>query len=99
MVATNIEGMALGSGPFRGEEPGPRRLRLELEVSDPEVLVELQRHRGAEREDFALQALRIGVLSLRMAGGHIDATAIRASGDKLVADVRELLAGAATRMT
>jgi hypothetical protein len=109
MVATEIDAAqvldptAKGFARYAGHnenEVVPLRLGLELEISDPEVLAELQRHpRGAERERFALQALRIGVMSLRMASGQVDAGAIRASGEKLVADVRELLAAAAARMT
>lgn len=76
------------------------RVRLELEVSDPEVVAELKRHpAGPERDRVAQAALRLGVLSLRMASGQVDAEAIREAGQKLVADVRELLSTRATEMT
>src|SRR5688572_24262880 len=67
-------------------------IRLVLDVTDTEVIAELLRFpAGDERNRFAASALRLGVLSLRIASGQIDATSVRAAGDALVADVRELL--------
>ena len=43
---------------------------LRLEVTDAEVLAELRsRGEGDERDQFALAALRIGVLAMRSAAG------------------------------
>ncbi len=71
---------------------GAASLRLELEVSDAEVLAELRRHaEGDERNRFALTALRVGVLALRSASGQVDATSIREAGDALVTQMREML--------
>ncbi len=67
-------------------------LELALHVIDPEVLLELQRHdQGMPREQFALAALRLGVLALRQAAGSVDAERIRHEGERLVAEVRQLL--------
>jgi len=75
-------------------------IRLNLEVTDPEVVAELERRpAGEERDRYALSALRIGVLSLRAAGGQIDAAAIKEAGLQLVSDVRELLVERATNLT
>ena len=73
---------------------------LRLEVTDPEVVAEL-RHRGEgdEREQFALAALRIGVLALRSAAGQVDAAAIREAGTALVSEVRDLLSRRVTEMS
>jgi hypothetical protein len=73
---------------------------LRLEVTDPEVVAEL-RHRGEgdEREQFALAALRIGVLALRSAAGQVDAAAIREAGTVLVSEVRDLLSRRVTEMS
>jgi hypothetical protein len=74
----------------RAPANGP--MTLTLEVNDPEVLTELRKHlEGPERERYALAALRVGVLALRTANGHVDATAIREAGQSLLAEVRELL--------
>lgn len=68
-------------------------VELTLSVIDPEVSVELLRHpEGQAREHYALSALRLGVLALRQASGSIDGERIRAEGERLVADVRALLA-------
>ncbi|HEY1696382.1 MAG TPA: hypothetical protein VGG39_29665 [Polyangiaceae bacterium] len=72
---------------------------LTLEVNDPEVLAELRRHQGEEQERYALAALRVGVLALRTANGHVDASSIREAGQALVGEVRELLSTRATEMT
>jgi hypothetical protein len=74
-------------------------LTLQLEVTDAEVLTELRRRgEGAECEQFALAALRIGVLALRSAAGQIDSASIREAGSALVAEVRDLLSQRATEM-
>ena len=62
---------------------------VSLDVYDPEVVHELlQRSEGAERDDYLRLALRIGVLSLRLAGGQIDEKKLREEGDRLVRDVQ-----------
>jgi hypothetical protein len=84
--------------PARGRRSnGP--LRLTLDVTDAEVLAELRRHEGEDREGFALAALRVGVLALRAASGQIDAGSVREAGQALVSEVRELLSARATEMT
>ena len=73
---------------------------LVLEVSDPEVLAELRRHGdGEECEQFALSALRIGVLAMRAASGQVDAACIREAGSALMGEVRELLSTRVTEMS
>ena len=74
-------------------------LTLELEVADPEVLTELLRQPPEQRTAYARQALRIGVLAMRMANGHVDAASIRMAGDKLLADFREMLASRGGELT
>jgi len=76
-------------------------LVLTLEVSDPDVVLELRRREddGDERDRYARAALRVGVLALRAAGGQIDAAAVREAGAALVGEVRELLSTRASEMT
>ena len=83
------------------EPQGRRRgaIVLMLEVNDPEVIAELRRRDGDERERYALAALRVGVLAMRTASGHVDAGAIREAGNALVGEVRDLLSARATEMT
>jgi hypothetical protein len=74
-------------------------LPLELDVTEPDVVAELLRHaEGDERAQFALAALRIGVLALRSAAGQIDAGSIREAGAELMSEVRELLSTRVTEM-
>jgi len=53
----------------------------------------LQRSDGRERDEYALAALRIGVLSLKHARGQIDADAVRREGEKLLKDLKSALDG------
>ena len=78
----------------RGRSGAPP-MRLELDVADAEVLAELRQHDdGEERDRYALAALRVGVLALRAASGHIDAGSIREAGHALVSEVRNRVRGA-----
>ena len=80
--------------------PAEDILTLVLRVTDPEVVAELLEHpEGPPREQYALSALRLGVLALRQASGSIDAERIRKEGERLVGDVRELLADHAGKLT
>jgi hypothetical protein len=68
------------------------RVRLDLEVTDPDVLEELRRlPDGEARTAHALNALRIGVLALRSASGQIDAAAVKEAGSRLLSELRETL--------
>jgi hypothetical protein len=70
----------------------PKMLHLDIIVREPEVVGELSKYQdGTERDEFALSALRIGVLALRQANGAIDVNAVRTEGERLVGAVRELL--------
>lgn len=73
---------------------------LHLLVTDPEVVAELRRVPGvAARMRFALDALRIGVLSMRAAGGELDARAVRDAGGQLLGDLECMLAERASSLT
>lgn len=73
---------------------------LHLVVTDVEVVAELRRvSAGAPRQRFALDALRLGVLSMRAAAGDLDARAIRDAGQSLLLELRGVLAERATSLT
>jgi len=75
-------------------------LRLALDISDPEVVSELeQRVEGHEREAYAANALRLGVLAVRQASGALDAGAIRREGDRIVGELREVLVDRTAKAT
>ena len=70
----------------------PYSLPLELTVTDPEVVAELYaKQEGRERDDYALGALRLGVLALRQARGQIDANTLKREGERLLGDVQMAL--------
>jgi hypothetical protein len=65
---------------------------LELTITDAETCAELEaRAAGRARHDFAAHALKIGVLAIRQAQGRIDADAVRNEGDRLIAELGQLL--------
>ncbi len=63
----------------------PFALPLELNVTDPELIRELVAYNeGKPRDDFALSALRIGLLALKQARGQIDGDTIKREGERLL---------------
>jgi hypothetical protein len=87
-----------GGASARSRPPG-RSMVVTLEVTDPEVVLELRRHEGDDLERYMLTALRLGVLSLRAAGGQVDAASLREAGSELVAQVRDLLSARGSEVT
>lgn len=73
---------------------------LHLIVTDSEVVAELRKQaNGAARQRFAMDALRIGVLSMRAATGELDIRAVRDAGQQLVVELRGMLAERGTALT
>ena len=80
--------------PVASVDNDAQSIPLTLVVSDRETVAELlQRSDGRERDEYALAALRIGVLSLKHARGQIDADAVRREGEKLLKDLKNALDG------
>lgn len=75
--------------PVRQEQDKPgdtnETMQLNLTITDPELVEELSHHPpGPEREQFALAALRIGILTLKRAQGQLDVDFITREADRLV---------------
>lgn len=71
---------------------GTEVVKLRLEVTDPELIVELlARAEGEERREFALLALRIGILTLKQATGRLDADTIKHEADRLLSELSNAL--------
>jgi hypothetical protein len=66
-------------------------LHLELEITDREVVAQLVPLDGAQRQDYALTALRIGVLAMRHAQGTLDARSMRDEGERVLEQLRSAL--------
>src|SRR5438132_8849846 len=73
-------------------------ISLRLEVTDPDMVAELAKHRGDERPQFAMLALKIGIQAVRMAAGDIDAVKVRAEGEKIITSLKAELDKANEKM-
>ena len=73
---------------------GQRTISLHLIVSDPDVVTELSKiDRDEDRSDFALSALRVGVLALRQAHGEVDSQKSGKRAELLRSSVENQLEG------
>jgi hypothetical protein len=87
-VSTSMHSIAVAPDSFPGVI---HTIALDLTVSDPEVIAELQKcSAGPDRERYALSGLRLGVLALRQARGELDAVVVRDAGQKIVHDLDSL---------
>ncbi|MFM7112937.1 MAG: hypothetical protein ACKO26_17500, partial [Planctomycetota bacterium] len=67
-------------------------VRLDLTVTDREVVAELLKHDNlSEQSEFALSALKVGVLAIRQASGAVDAKSIHDECQRFVAEVGNTL--------
>jgi hypothetical protein len=83
-------GAVLECGEDADARPGV--CRLDLWVDDTLIVSELLAHAaGADRDGYAMTALRIGVLALKQAQGRLDADVIRSESDRLLAMLEERL--------
>ncbi|MEM6798047.1 MAG: hypothetical protein AAF589_00905, partial [Planctomycetota bacterium] len=83
-----------------GDQAGepPASLPIELTVRDRQVIEALwQRNEGRQRSDFALDALRIGVMALRHASSQVDADLVRNASAELLGSMQQALEGHAKR--
>lgn len=70
----------------------PHQLLLELLIDDREVIRALLEHsEGDERNQYAAEALKIGVLALRHVGGQLNADAFRREGDQFMKGLQATL--------
>ena len=69
-------------------------MRLVLTVKDAEVVAALSRRvPGPDQTEFALAALRIGVLAIERASGVLDASTIQQEAQRMIAEVDKLVTG------
>ena len=68
----------------------PIQLPLELLIDDPEIIRALVEYpEGEARNEYAIEAMKIGVLALRHVGGQVGADTIRRENDRLVTSVQK----------
>ena len=75
----------------RGCDGAIGTLELRLTVSEPDVYSELTKRKEPDRSDFALSAMRIGVVAIRQAQGQVDAGQIRNAGERVIRDMTDAL--------
>ncbi len=70
----------------------PIALQLDLIVQDRDIIAALEHYpEGDERNQFAMEALKIGVLALRHVGGQASADLIQRESTRLVKDMQQTL--------
>jgi len=78
----------------------PAELDLTLHVTDPEIVADLRRFPdGVERERYALNALRVGILALRAASGHLEAETLKRAGEQVFERIDTMLGERAATIT
>ncbi len=78
--------------PIFSEVGDKHSIHLHLTVSDSDSIAELAaRREGMERDQYALGALRIGLLSLKHTQGQLDADAVRREGNRLLENLNDAL--------
>ncbi|MEX2142316.1 MAG: hypothetical protein WD894_23810 [Pirellulales bacterium] len=82
-----------------GAQTLPGSLLLALNVTDRDTIAELyHRPEGELRDEYALQALRIGVLALRQARGQVDGEVIQRESQRMLANLEHQLQSHAAQM-
>jgi hypothetical protein len=82
-----------------GSHSLPAELVLVLTVTDRDTIAELcLRPEGEPREEYTLQALRIGVLALRQARGQLDGDVIQRESQRMLASLQHQLQSHANLM-
>jgi hypothetical protein len=78
----------------------PSSVHLSLDVTDSDSVKELIiRKEGRTRDEYALSALKIGILSLRHASGQMDVAAMQREGDRFLRELGQTLASSRTQLT
>ena len=71
---------------------GTATMNLEISISDTDLCAELAQYpSGPERAEFAITAMKIGVMALRQAQGRIDAEQVRREGDRFIENLGQAL--------
>ena len=67
-------------------------MELHLRIFDTDLCEELEKHEeGEEQDNFAIQAMRIGIMAIHHAQGQIDADEIRREGKRIIENTESVL--------
>ena len=70
---------------------GTGSIKLNLTISDSDLFGELSRREEPRRSEFALAAMKVGVIAFRQAQGQVDAHQIRNAGERVISDMHSTL--------
>ena len=94
-IPANGNGTAYRSG--NGPHPpaphlnGTGTLDLRLRISDPDLYAAIAKREEPKRSQFALEAMKVGVIAFRQAQGQVDAYQVRDAGERVIADMSAAL--------
>ena len=92
MTSTSKENHAAsGVGTAAGHPNGTGRVRLNLDITDPDLYAAISKCEEPKRSQFALAAMKIGVIAFRQAQGQVDAYQVRDAGERVIADMNAVL--------
>jgi hypothetical protein len=92
MSATAQRLAATLNGSRTSESDGdlPFNLQLELSIDDPEIIRALVEYpEGDARNQYAIEAMKIGVLALRHVGGQVSTDVFRREGDRFIGGLQK----------
>lgn len=82
------------------ETTNPTIVLLSLNVTDADSVKDLMsRVEGRARDEYALSALKIGILSLRHASGQFDTAAMQREGNRFLQEFEQQLASSRSQIT
>ena len=94
-IPANGNGTAYRSGngphPPAAHPNGTGTLDLRLRISDPDLYAAIAKREEPKRSQFALEAMKIGVIAFRQAQGQVDAYQVRDAGERVIADMSAAL--------
>ena len=70
---------------------GTAVIDLRLHISDPDLYAELSKHEEPERSEFAISAMKIGVIAFRHSPGQIDTQQVHQEGERIINDLDQAL--------
>ena len=91
MKTITVNGNAPAAAGVSPHPNGIGLVQLYLKVSDPDLYAELHKREEPKRTEYALAAMKVGLIAFRQAQGQIDAAQVRNAGERVIADMNAAL--------
>ena len=88
MKTATVNGNGVGARPHLN---GTGHVQLDLDVTDPDLYAELSKRQEPRRTEYALAAMKVGLIAFRQAQGQVDAAQVRNAGERVIADMNAAL--------